>query len=617
MGKTEIALLILGLLSLVALAAPGLGVIPAITIIGLPIAAAYWATPALFMLALIAYLVNRVLKLPGKIGIAVSLMAAACLLAVPPYLLNGSIEKKAVRYTTGDLNRVNPPLKARTWAIRQKFRFSRGATPCDGFCLHALLSGTAKRVLVADTKQPHGEILPDEEVQAFRLERRAVCPEVSFKSGQHALKFARSKGDRSRVGDPVETLKLRASGGECLIQEAAKLAEADIVVSRGKASEGVYRYQVPTFNLLQDMVIAERITVHRKSGTGEFDEMFRRTEVRYRPLGWLLVPSISMRGNFETTMGWWRRERTINIKSRYHNPHDWSAFLTGTLGLQLQLKGEDAKKKTLDKLMKLLDEETPPSAADVALFAQYFGRFGLGANTRVDARDYRLAARMLANMAYPAPPRLQPLVRFADRAGEDADLVRLAGLLITRLADAAEGAQPPGSEPEEQIRHLAFAIRALPDRALLPHRNAMLALAPETDIQRHGYVALKRLAVFGDTAVPQLLNLIRTGLEGGEYFFRDNRFQHPFIAGLGGLCTAGQRAPSALEELRRLTASGRMPDHGSYGRLLFTTLLRLGEDPEVVRGLFVAAATNKAYASDKHFKRFLARAQRKRPHCSI
>ncbi|NNF78877.1 MAG: hypothetical protein HKN05_12690, partial [Rhizobiales bacterium] len=321
------------------------------------------------------------------------------------------------------------------------------------------------------------------------------------------------------------------------------------------------------------------------------------------------------RGNYKVGFGWWRSAATINVENRYRNPSEWTEFLEGKLGFKLRLAGEETKKKTLDKLRKLLDEETPPSAADWALLAQYFDRLGLGRSARVDANDFKLAVRMLNNKDYPAPPSLHKLVNYAARSASEPELAALAGILVNRLSDASERYEGLGAKPAQQIKHLALGVRALPGKALLPHKEAMMALASRPDVQRHGYIALQRLAVFGDEAVPTLLTLMKAGLDGGEHFYRKPQFQHPYLGGLRGLCMAGSNATTALQDLRQLTAAGKLPDHASYGRLLFTTLLRVGEDKEQVRSLFMAAERNKANATDKHFDRLVAGALKKKRMC--
>ena len=544
-----------------------------------------------------------------------SLILALAVLAVPPYVLNGPLHRKAGSLAANDLDRLQQPIEARTIASRENFRFAKDATQCDGFCLHALLSGAAERFLVSDTDTPYGKVSPTDQAIEFRLERKDACPSVTFKPGAHSLNFRSVKGDAARAADPVETLKLRISDGECLVSRPVDLGAADIVVSRGNITDRAYRRSDTGFSLTADTVIANRIIVHQRTASSRFDETYRQTEVRYRPLGWLLVPWVSMRSGFNVDVGWWRGESSINVRSRYHDPAEWTKFLTGKLGLDLQLKGEDTKKKTLDKLRKLLDDGTPPNPADWALFSQYFDRIGIGRNTKMSANDFELGLRMLENKDYPVPPRLHNLVKHAERHGSDRKMARLADLLVHRLHDDARHHRALGANPREQIRQLALGIRTLPDAALLPHRETLVSLASRSDVQRDGYVALQRLAVYGDLAVPTLLALMKTGLEGGEHFYRDTRFQHPYLGGLQGLCLAGAKAPSARQELRQLTDAGQLPDHGPYGRLLFTTLLRVGEDKEDVRALFVAAARNKKNATDRHFNALATRALKDKPRC--
>ncbi|MEM8647061.1 MAG: hypothetical protein AAGF86_12025, partial [Pseudomonadota bacterium] len=602
-----------GVVSLISLAAPELGILPAITIIGIPLAFAYWFTPAFFTVALLAYIIYRFLRLKGMVGGAVSLIFAGVLLAIPPYLLNMPIQSKAASLASGDADTLQLPLKADVLANRERFRFRRDGNRCDGFCLHALLSGTAKRFLVAHMKNPSGDIVADQDVTAFRLENRDVCPPLQAKTGEPKLEFPHSrKGDKTRTADALETMKLRAAEGVCLVSAPAKLGEADVVISRGLITPGVRWNTRAGYGFFNDTVSAERTSVHVRTAGEGYKETYRATEVRYRPFAWLLLPGASMSNGPSLHSGWWRRNAKINVESSYHNPSEWAEFLTGPLGLKLKLEGEDTKQKTLVKLRRRLDEGTSPSAAERALFVQYFNRLEWRGSTRIQRQDFDLAARMLASTEYPVPPKLHQLVAYAARETGPDDLEQFADLLIDRLI---ERGRQPGTERDEELRHLVLAVNRLPDSTLQDRRDDMLALAHSPRMQVQGYTALQRLAAYGDTAVPTLLALMEVGLEGGEHFYRKNQFQHPYLGGLLGLCRAGHTAQSALEPLRRMSEAGRLPQHAGYGRLLFTTLLRLGEDPEKVRALFVAAARNKANATDRHFERLKARAKRTKPSC--
>ncbi|NNF80814.1 MAG: hypothetical protein HKN05_22560, partial [Rhizobiales bacterium] len=291
MRRIEKVLLVLGILSLVVLALPDLGMLAAMTIIGLPLAIAYWAIPAIFLVTLVAYLIHRVLPLSGKLAVTASVVLAVAALALPPFVLNSAIHRQAASFAAGDLNKLSLPLTAHSIASREKFRFRKGATKCDGFCLHSLLTGTAKRFLVAHSDTPYGEVSPDQDAIAFQLERRQDCPPVSFKSGAHTLSFRRVNASTVRAADPVETLKLRISNGECLVSAPAKLGDADLVVSRGKVSTGVSRYAGTGFSLNLDTIAASRISVHEKKDGTSFGETFRQTQVQYRPFGWFMLPA--------------------------------------------------------------------------------------------------------------------------------------------------------------------------------------------------------------------------------------------------------------------------------------------------------------------------------------
>ncbi|MEM8686419.1 MAG: hypothetical protein AAGF81_03755 [Pseudomonadota bacterium] len=612
MGRMEIFLIALGVVSLLSLGAPELGFLPMITIIGIPLAFAYWFTPAVFVVVLTAYIIYRFLPLSGMVGGAVSLIFAGVLLAVPPYLLNLPIQTKADSLVRGDLNRLKLPLKTDVLANRETYRFRKDQTRCDGFCLHALLSGTAKRFLVAHMDNPSGEIVSDQDVTAFRLESRDVCPPLKLRSGEHKLAFPRSKGDTTRQADAVETLKLRAAEGICLVSEPARLGEADLVISRGQITPGVHARARTSYDFFKDTVSAKRTSVHQRTADAGFTETYRHTEVRYQPFGWVLVPGVSMSGGFNFHTGWWRREAKLNVKSRYHNPSEWGEFLTGPLGLKLQLEGEDTKQRTLVRLRRRLDEGTTPNAAERELFVRYFNRLQRRGPTRIERQDFDLASRMLANVRYPVPPKLHHLVGYAEREAGPDDLKRFAGLLIDRLIKRG---QQPGTDRDEQLRHLVTAVGKLPDSMLMARREEMLALTRSPKMQVRGFRALQQLSAYGEAAVPALLGLMEVGLEGGKKFYVKHQFQNPYLGGLGGLCRAGHRAQSALEPLRRMTDAGRLPQHAGYGRLLFTTLLRLGEDPQKVRTLFDAAAKSKAQATDRAFERLKAGAMSNRPPC--
>ena len=123
----------------------------------------------------------------------------------------------------------------------------------------------------------------------------------------------------------------------------------------------------------------------------------------------------------------------------------------------------------------------------------------------MDAEDFELGLRVLENLDYPAPPRLHNFISYAKRNGKDPAMSQLAGFIVTRLNNNRQKYWHLGVKPREEIKTLALGIRRLPAAHLLPHKEAMIAVASRPDVQLYGYSALQRLAVFGDDAVPTLL----------------------------------------------------------------------------------------------------------------
>lgn len=615
MGKIEKFLIALGTVALFAMVSPEIGIYAIITIIGIPFGYAYWFTPAIFTIFLLAYGIFRFLNLSGRMGALVALLISAIALAIPPYLLNMPINAKANAAVEGDLNNIQFPLRGGVLASRETLRFSKGEAKCGGFCLHALLGGTAVKFLVVDTKSPHDKLTSDTQAVAFRLERRQACPTYSFGAGTHTLKLPLTGNQNVRPADPIETLKLLASNGECLVSELAELGEADLVVSRGKLEPESYNNSKLGFGFFTNTVYADRFAVHQKSANGRFEEIFRNTEVQYKQFAPLLVPIAYMRNFQDADVGWLRMEETLNVHNKYHDPAKWGKFLTRDLGLNLALKGDDTRRKTLDKLQTLLQRGGPPSPVEWELFSQYFDRIGIGHNTKMSLKDFKLGLQMLENPMFPVPPRASQITNFARLQLTDSKFERLIGLLLDRLKNAGSQYEVFGETAASQIKRISLSFKQLPDAAFTPHKDILFSLAKDPKTQRDGWLALKRLSVFGEDAVPPLMDLVKFGTEPKKIFRGDERLKNGFQAGLQGLCNAGLNASSALNELSALAQDRKLPDYGSSGRLLFTTLLRLGGEPATVKAIFEASPQNTSNFSDKRFERFVKRANHPRPPC--
>ena len=605
-------MIVLGVIAAISLALPEIGLVAAMSFVGLPVTLVLWGAPALFLLLAIARLVWRVLPVPGAAGAIISIVLAAGILAVPAYLLNLQIHAKAQSYVAGDRDELTLPPKADVIALRERARTGRDILPCGGFCLHALLSGTAREVLVVSTNTPHEAFSAAEPAIGFSLQKRAVCPEISFQPGGHGLKLPEMNGAGGRGADPVEEMKLRISEGECLVRRQAVLSEAELVISRGSVVSGVGYGSRAGFSLTADTSTVERTSVHVPAAGG-FREAYRATTVRYFPFIPLLLPGPQTGYGMEVNNGWWRRTAYIN-RSRYDDEYAWGRFLTEKLGFDLALAdGEKTKERILGNAIRILDAERAPNAAEWNAIRGYFEKAGLNArNGGVGEENYAVAGRMLESTNFPAPPRSHSLVRYIAAKEPGAATQRLAALLLTKLK--AGKTWPNGIEDDlaGQIRNLALGVQALPDEALAGSFDVMTELAGRPEIRQHGWVLVSKLSAFGAEAVPHLLASVETGLAGGEHFFRENEYQQPYLGGLIGLCLAGEQASSALPAVRQWADEDKLPFHASYGELLVNTLTRMGADREWLWTRWSAANKGK---ERKFFDHLTTRALSDKPRC--
>ena len=104
------------------------------------------------------------------------------------------------------------------------------------------------------------------------------------------------------------------------------------------------------------------------------------------------------------------------------------------------------------------------------------------------------------------------------------------------------------------------------------------------------YAALPQLSVFGQEAVPTLLFLVDVGASlRADRKKRPEEWQHPYLAGLTGLCRAGSSAAAAIPSLIERVGWADILTGGSHGRLVVQTLIRLGAPPVAVEAAFVGA----------------------------
>ena len=615
--KHIIVLALLGLLSIVVLAVPELGILPMLVIIGIPISIAYWSVPALFLIATISYVIYHAMGFSGRTGALLAVSLSGILLAIPAYMLNMQMEKQAFSHVSNDHNSLTLPLPFGKIAVVTKGsgKYAKdSSTRCDGFCLHALLSGSARSILMLESREPFTPLQPDAEAVEFTIERLPQCPETIFASGRHTLSLPNGKSRKKGTANAVELIKLKISEGECLVSKKAKLSDADIVITRGRAISGGSHASRPGFRLFTDTIIADRITVHQKMAMdGAFDEVYRWTGVTFKPFAWILVPAPQSGYGFDVNMGWWRSVQRINIAKRYDDKSDWPLFLTGTLGFDLQLDGTFAEKRIIENMEKVLAENRAPSPEEWSSFSDYLDRRGLIANADAARSDFEIAYQMLENGKFPTPPRLYQVVNHAVKNTTPQQVAHLTEMMISRMEDGTTWAENLKVSRKKELANLAAGLRRLPDEYLLPHFERHVKLASNQAVQTAAWRFISQLHIHGERAVPTLLEQIGAGLEGGDRFYRSNAYQHPYLAGMIGLCLAGPQAKSASPKLLRLMQEGQLPAHASYGDLMVNTLVRTAIDPELIWPVYSAANKNR---TRENFDREVKRAKSDRPDCS-
>jgi len=575
-----------------ALFAPQAGFYGVITVIGFPIAVFYWLSPALLFIIVASFLFKKALPARLQFRGTLSVVAVLIVLAATAAYLNIGIKKHAKAFVADDHNDITLPLTARTIAVRQAYNYSgnQGISACDAFCQHALVTGSADRVLFAWTSPGDGALQKDQNATAFRLERQPVCQPVRYASTPD--KFAQASGG-FRASDirAADLLNLRASEGECLVEEEAMLSEADLIVSRELVKSGI-KPVAAKFSVFLDTASVGRTSVYVPDRSkGGFKEIYRQTEVTYSPFGWLMIPFPNFGYGFEMSTGWWRSQEKVNIPKSAGQEDTWNWFLTETLGLKLALSPTGARDRIRQKIETAMSAGRAPTAVEWKTFSDALESALLQPSSSLDRSNFDFLTNILANPNLPPPPRLYTLVDYA-KSQHPEGIPALAAVFIKRALQGRTWPDSVGVSEAKSLSILELGISRLPDDALLPYFEEMTRLADNPQARRAAPVALVKLHVFGERAVPTMLGLMQAGLSGGEYFSRTDEYQQPYLAGLQGLCHAGSAASSALPQLRTWLDEERVPLHATYGELLMRTMVRMGADRELFWPIYAAQHPN-------------------------
>ncbi|MHB2166548.1 hypothetical protein [Alsobacter sp. R-9] len=538
-----------------------------ISFIGLPLALLMAAVPTLALIVVTWRLAWRGLAAAGLRSVVASAIVTALLLAVPPVVYNARLQAQVTALTAYDRAEAAPLRSAAVIALREGYR-GRGAS-CGDLCRRLLLTGAAARVLVSDTGFVAAPPASDTPMTGFRLAHLdGTCPDVPLESAGVTLRLP---GETSSM-DSATLMRASIVSGRCLVREPARLGDAGLVLSEGAVASGTNSFGAG-LRPSADTVRARRLSVHVPA-SGGWTETFRRTAATWEPLAPILAPTYASGSGLELRPALLRLTEHRNTWGKALEP-DWPAFLRDRLGLDVGLATVAATMTPAAAARTALAAGGPLPAAAAGGAADMFQRFAM--QRRIDPSEADLALAVLRDRRIPVNGYAWTLGRYGG-AVRPGYLQEVAEVLFARLREIA--AEPVPQErrrfPYQAAGPIADGIAALPDEALRRHQADFEWLAAQPALRVPAARALPRLSIFGAAAVPSLLPLVELGRPASRKSGDD--WRGPYMAALTGLCTAGPSASSALPTLVALLEGRELMGAGSAGRLLFQTLLALGED---------------------------------------
>lgn len=626
---------ILGVATLVVLLFPWIVVVAMISVVGIPLGIALAASPTFFLLALGATagrnLAKRETLAPALVGAA----AMLALLAAGASGFNAMLHRTADALTAGDHDDLTRPLRAKTLAIvgRHPHRWPKGATRCDAICQRLLLSGEVERVLHAEPPReekagpdastggsPAPRWTAATEAVSFRFEKREPCPTVVLADAGEISAIEKGRS-------AAEEMRLAVASGRCLVEEAARLGDADFLLETSTPHRGA-REMEAGLSPWADTVHAERLALF-EAGPSGFVERYRWTGVETLEHPWILVPTVAGGSELRMVAAFSRsavRRNPRPFAEQWHFEPDLGLFLRDDAHLGFSVTATAAAgTDRLAIVTAALDREGPLRPVDQRVIEDMFEElesFRYGRAKSADAAEAerreairRVALRAILDPRVIPPRRTMALVQATVDAG-GADIAALASVLFERLATTdPELREDHPSYLGWPLDYLALAVSALPAEAVLPHREALERLAADPEARVRGSRALVQFSVFGADAAPTLLGLVD---EAGRMKSaappkeRDrDRWERPLRAALSAMCLAGPRAPEFPDALLERLRDGTLPWTPSLSGLLVSTFVQAGADPEPLR-VFLAADASPD--SSRSFDRMVIGA-RSHPRC--
>lgn len=326
-----------------ALVAIGVGqivyVVALISIIGIPVALAFLALPALASLYIAGELVHQLSRVfrrgPAK---PVSRRTVAVLVTAASFIAaqaaNLHIGASARALTAGDFARRDAAPIDRFALTGDRLRDKDEKFPaCDSLCLRLLISGAVKEVILTGPVDPAAGPSAGARAIAAKFEQRGVCAQQFYFPSAPSPLVARGK---ALVGEyaAYEEARRRQDEGHCLVETETRLGAAEAVLAQMETRQGKSAASAG-FDLLADTRTATQLSLYRRKGA-VFEEISRRTVVRYEPLLFFAAPTYLHSYGLDTKLGFARWTSYLNARGRQYGSAAQKAFVTEVMGLDLE-----------------------------------------------------------------------------------------------------------------------------------------------------------------------------------------------------------------------------------------------------------------------------------------
>jgi hypothetical protein len=571
----DAALALLGLAALADMALPALTVVALISIIGIPVAVLLMALPTVAFVVIPARLLQKALKREGKVAAALSIAATLLVLAGAAAFFNSRLSQRAAALAAGDLDAM-VPLKLDTLGLvdgQSRWGNDR-KTACGDLCLRLLLNGVANKVVVFPIPETPESLTPDGAGRAFWLEQRPACPAPVFQDGHELL-----AGEDRNTPAAATIMALKLATGTCLAEGVATVADVDTLAAAGEVAKGTSDCAAG-FAATADTVRGYRLAVHQRGPQG-LAETYRRTSLLWMRHPWIVAPSIVGCYGLEMRAAFFRVPDRLNADAKYFEAPRLSDLLAGKFGLPLALTATTADAAGI--IGRALEAPGTLSEPVRRVIEDYFEALRPPPPPGAEAKA--LALRVLDDPRVPPPRATYALTMAMARDGAEAN-ARLADSLFRKLA-----ATPPEAKEDHPtylgwlVQYLDNAINMLPDDAVRLHRADIEALARDPDKRYRAVATLKKLALFGADAVPELVALIEESLALRPVetdYSTEDRWREPLRAGLAALCRIGPDANRAVPRLVALSQDGTR-HLGMSNLALAEVLLAIGADEETAK----------------------------------